>query len=111
MEFDMLNEILTNHDLIASEAILEEYRAVLARDAFKGKRARYQALYDEIKQDAECITPGIKIDNPKDQDDAIYLEAAEAGKADLIVTGNLKHFPQSHKNIRIVDNRGFLDLL
>jgi predicted nucleic acid-binding protein len=45
----------------------------------------------------------------KDPDDDIFLETAMTGKADFLVTKNLKHFPKkSYQGIKIVKVSAFL---
>ena len=45
----------------------------------------------------------------KDPDDDKFLETAITGKADFLVTKNLKHFPRkSYKNVRITNVATFL---
>ena len=46
-----------------------------------------------------------------DPEDDIFLERAYAAKADYLATGNLRHFPDSWKNTRIVSPRWLLDRL
>ena len=46
-----------------------------------------------------------------DPDDDILLECAHAARADYLVTGNLKHFPQSWASTLVATPRRFLDLL
>jgi len=46
-----------------------------------------------------------------DEPDNRFLECAETAEADYLVTGNARHFPQTHKTTLIVTGRGFLDIL
>ena len=54
------------------------------------------------------------VDDPvdlPDPDDAVYLQTALAGQADILITGNRKHFPfEEYRGIRIVSPREFLML-
>jgi predicted nucleic acid-binding protein len=44
-----------------------------------------------------------------DEDDRMWLEVAVAGRAEALVTGNLKHFPVSQRHgIRVVHPSAFL---
>jgi predicted nucleic acid-binding protein len=45
-----------------------------------------------------------------DPDDRIFLECAEASKADYLVTGNTKHFPKQWKYTKRVTPAAFLTL-
>jgi uncharacterized protein len=46
-----------------------------------------------------------------DEPDNRFLECAEAAEADYLVTGNVKHFPKTHKRTEIVTGRRFLNIL
>jgi predicted nucleic acid-binding protein len=48
--------------------------------------------------------------SPHESDNRI-LECAEAARADYLVTGNTKHFPDRHKTTMIVSGRQFLDIM
>jgi predicted nucleic acid-binding protein len=55
------------------------------------------------------IEPNQRISVAKDPDDNIILKCAVAGQVDYLVTGNLRHFPKSIRQIPIVSPRQFLD--
>ena len=45
-----------------------------------------------------------------DQDDAMFLEVAAAGRADYLVTGNLRHFPsRKRRGVSVVTPAQFID--
>lgn len=75
--------------------IEDEYRAVLARPKFAAiDPARREALLALVLGGAERVTvteafAGALIDD----DDRVFVEVALAGRADAVVTGNLKHYP------------------
>lgn len=54
------------------------------------------------------------VDDPvdlPDPEDAVYLQTALGGQADILITGNRKHFPfEEYRGIRIVSPREFLML-
>lgn len=77
--------------------ILTEYRTVLARPKFKKIEAvRAAALISKIVLEGEEL---VNVDGWSgalpDDDDRIFVEVALAGKADAIVTGNLRDYPAS----------------
>ncbi len=76
--------------------ILDEWRTVLARPKFKKiPRERTAALIDELVahgEEVHDVTPWPHA--MKDDDDRIFVEVALAGKATVLVTGNLKDYPQ-----------------
>ena len=45
-----------------------------------------------------------------DPDDNMFLECADAARADYLVTGNQKHFPRFWKNTKIITTREFISL-
>ena len=72
-----------------------EYRDVLMRPKFKAierqRIADFLAILAERGQDLGKVAAW---DGPmKDDDDRIFVEVALAGRADAIVTGNLRHYP------------------
>jgi predicted nucleic acid-binding protein len=49
-------------------------------------------------------------DVTSDPDENIFLEFADAAKADYLVTGNQKHFPRFWKRTAVITSREFIDL-
>jgi predicted nucleic acid-binding protein len=45
-----------------------------------------------------------------DPDDNIFLECADAAKADYLVTGNHRHFPRFWKKTKVITPREFIGL-
>ena len=49
---------------------------------------------------------------PPDEDDVVFLEVALQTSARVVVTGNLKHFPEKARaGVKVVSPREFLDVL
>jgi uncharacterized protein len=72
-----------------------EYREVLARPRFCISPERREAFLAELKnQDATLAEPWPH-PMPPDEDDLPFLEVALQTPDQLVVTGNLKHFPRS----------------
>jgi predicted nucleic acid-binding protein len=46
-----------------------------------------------------------------DPDDNIFLECADAARADYLITGNQKHFPKFWKTTKIVTSWEFISLV
>jgi predicted nucleic acid-binding protein len=59
----------------------------------------------------ELVQPTERLTISDDDTDNRFYECAEAASADCIVTGNRKHFPKPHKNVRIIGARQLLNLL
>ncbi len=76
--------------------ILAEYRTVLARPKFKkidpARAAALIAKLVALGQHVADVAPWTGA--MKDDDDRMFVEVALAGRATLLVTGNLRDFPQ-----------------
>jgi putative PIN family toxin of toxin-antitoxin system len=77
--------------------MLDEYEEVLRRPEFDFPAADVVAFLDRWKQVAVTVTaapiPG-GVKGLPDPDDAAFLEVAFSGKAEVLVTSNLKHYPE-----------------
>jgi putative PIN family toxin of toxin-antitoxin system len=95
-----------------SPAVLAEYRDVLLdRPALRPYAQQAQRVLDILTSVAVEVTASQPLRISDHESDNRFYECAEAASADYIITGNLKHFKQSHKNTRIVNPRQFLELL
>jgi len=102
----LLCSLLANHQLIVTPAILEEYRGVAARPKFAKHTDKLSALIDQIVNVAEQVDDLPSTFSLPDQDDEIYLAAASTAGARYLVTGNIKHFPDSpYGEVEIVSVR------
>lgn len=93
--------------LYVSEDVLAEYQEVLARPELAIRRSSQLGLLDLIRKRARCVKPVRKITAATDPDDNIFLECADAARADYLVTGNTKDFPSQWKRTKIVSSREF----
>ena len=91
--------------------ILDEYREVLSRPAFRIPDDRAESLLQQIVADGLLVTaPPLTVRLP-DPDDEVFLAVALAGSARCLVTGNLRHYPEATRSgLPVVSPRGFLDL-
>jgi len=94
-----------------SDAILFEYALVLARPELKIRRNLRQQLLQLIKNQARIIVPSRLTPVTGDPDDQIFVECADAARADYLITGNERHFPKFWKNTKIIRSREFLNLI
>ncbi len=85
--------------LFISAEILAEYSEVLKRPELRIDAEERRSLMDLITGRAEVVVPTRKLAVCRDTDDDIFLECAEAARADYLITGNLKHFPAIGKTI------------
>ncbi len=74
----------------------DEYRTVLARSKFRSiDRARIDEVFAQLLAHGEEITDACEWTAAmRDDDDRIFVEVALAGRANAIVTGNLKDYPR-----------------
>ena len=56
-------------------------------------------------------TPSRHLQVAQDTDDNLFLECADAARADYLVTGNQRHFPKFWKQTKVVTSREFLDIV
>lgn len=96
------------HTLLVDDRILAEYAEVTARPRFGFDAGERGALLDAIAVIAEPVVarplPGVPLPDP---DDRAFLEVAVTGRADALVTGNLRHYPARAvaKLVRVVAPR------
>ena len=93
-----------------SRPILEEYREVLARPELRIRKGLRQQLLQLIKNHSYTVAPTRTIEVTPDPDDNVFLECADAARADYLVTGNQKHFPRFWKQTKIITPREFISL-
>jgi hypothetical protein len=69
------------------------------------------ATLHAIREKALWVRPTESIRACADSDDDIFLECAQAARAAYLVTGNIKHFPASWLDTKIVTARSFLEVM
>ena len=94
-----------------SDAIMEEYSTVLARPELKIRKSLRLQFIQLIKNHTYYVTPSQLPQITADPDDNIFLECADAARADYLVTGNQRHFPRFWKKTKIIHSREFLDIV
>ena len=94
-----------------SDAILGEYAAVLARPELKIRRGLRQQLLQLIKDHSRVVVPSPLPQITTDPADNIFIECADAARADYLVTGNERHFPRFWKCTKIISSREFLNII
>jgi len=96
--------------LYVSRSILQEYGEVLARPELKIRKGLRQQFLQLIKNHSYIVAPTQQLEVTGDPDDNIFLECADAAKADYLVTGNQKHFPKFWKKTKVITPREFVGL-
>jgi uncharacterized protein len=94
--------------LCASRNILAEYEELLMRKSYPLDRRRAKLLLCQIQAVSVMVNPAAGEPLTSDPDDSIFLECAQAAKADYLVTGNTNHSPESWKYTQIVTPRQFI---
>jgi uncharacterized protein len=97
--------------LCVSGNIYAEYEEVIRRPRLRRNENAITSTLNTIREKGFWVRPAETIRACSDPDDDIFLECASAARADYLVTGNFKHFPDSWTNTRIVTPRQFLDAL
>jgi putative PIN family toxin of toxin-antitoxin system len=96
--------------LYVTQAILEEYREVLARPEFRISRGLRQQLLQFVGSRSHLVRPVRPLQVATDPDDNKFLECADAARADYLVTGNQRHFPRFWKNTAVITSREFITI-
>ena len=94
-----------------SDPIVSEYGMVLARPEPKIRRSIRQQLLQLINNHTRMVTPSRVPQVTSDPDDDIFVECADAARADYLVTGNQRHFPKFWKNTKIISSSEFLSVI
>lgn len=97
--------------LYVSTAILSEYRDVLSRRELQIRKGLRQQLLQLIRRRTHCVTPAHRLQVTNDPCDNIFLECADAARADYLVTGNTRDFPRFWKRTKVITSREFLNLV
>lgn len=94
-----------------SDPILSEYSRVLARPELGIRRGLRQQLAQLIKKRTHTIVPSRLPVVTGDPADNMFVECADAARADYLITGDQRHFPSFWKNTKIISSREFLNLI
>lgn len=94
-----------------SEEIVSEYRVVLARPELKIRPGLRQQFLQLVKKHCRVVVASHLPQVTLDSTDNIFVECADAARADYLVTGNESHFPRFWKSTKIINSREFLNLI
>ncbi len=97
--------------LYVSRPILAEYGDVLSRPELRIRKGLRQQLLRLIKNHSYTVAPPRRLEVTSDPDDNIFVECADAARADYLVTGNQKHFPRFWKKTKVITPREFISLV
>ncbi len=91
--------------------IITEYRDVLFRPRFPFYEEEVEAILEQIKAAGQLVAAAPLPQNLPDPDDEPFLEVALAGKAECLVTGNVKHYPENRRQgVKVVSPAEFVEL-
>ena len=107
----LLLAIIKPARLFVSEAVIAEYREVLARPELTIRKGLRQQVLQLIRNHSQRVTPSRPLQITPDPDDNIFLECADAARADYLVTGNPRHFPKFLKKTKVITSREFLGIV
>ena len=94
-----------------SEAVLAEYRHVLARRELKIRKGLRSQLLQLIRSRSHLVKPPRALRNTPDPDDNKFVECADAARADYLVTGNPRHFPAFWKKTKVITPRELIEIV
>jgi uncharacterized protein len=97
--------------LCVSGSVYAEYEEVLRRPRLARDPTIIAVTLRTIRETGFWVRPIERVGICSDPDDDIFLECAQAAQAVYLVTGNIKHFPLSWGDCRIVTPRQLLDAL
>lgn len=96
--------------LFVSREVLAEYREVLSRPGLRIRKGLQRRMLDLIAKYSLEVEPRNRLNVATDPADNIFLECADAARADYLVTGNVRHFPRFWKSTKVVTAREFLTI-
>jgi len=93
-----------------SVPVLEEYATVLGRPRFAFPPDEIESLTAMLQSKGELHQPTMSTFASPDPADTKFLQCAEAAKADFIITGNKRDFPDAPYGVtRVVNAAELLD--
>ncbi|MGA9883478.1 MAG: putative toxin-antitoxin system toxin component, PIN family [Candidatus Acidiferrales bacterium] len=97
--------------LYVSPAIVLEYRDVLRSPELQIRKGLRQQLLQLIKKRPRSVNPARCLQITSAPSDNMFLECADAARADYLVTGNTRHFPRFWKKTKVITCREFLSVV
>jgi putative PIN family toxin of toxin-antitoxin system len=94
-----------------SDPILDEYARVLRRPELQIRKGLRQQLLQLISNHTRNVVPTRLSQITRDPADNIFVECADAARADYLITGSERDFPKFWKNTKIISSREFLNII
>lgn len=104
-------------ELLTSDPILSEINMVLRypriAERHKMSELELQEFLTLLREESRLVIPKERLQISSDDIDNRYLECAEAGGAEFLVTGDKKHLPPigQYQGVRIVSPATFLAIV
>src|SRR5258708_28788736 len=92
-----------------AEDILVEYAGVVSRPKFVIKPRSLSRSLRTLRSAARLVRPQRELAITGDPADNRFLECAEASRADYLVTGNKRHFPDHWRQTLVVNSRELIE--
>ena len=89
----VLVDALRRCAVIVGPAIVQEYRTVFLRSKFRQAQAHFAPILDGVLTIALVVEPEPSVWRSPDPKDQPYFDVAMAARADYLITGNKRHFP------------------
>jgi putative PIN family toxin of toxin-antitoxin system len=86
--------------------LLTEYRNVLDRPKFGFSKTQVDAFLAPMEEEGLSVAAGPLSTRLPDPDDEPFLEVALAARAEVLVTGNKRHFPKGEYGRVKIDSPG-----
>ena len=97
--------------LYVSAPVLEESADVLSRPELGIRKGLRQQLLQLVKNHSHIVAPSRRLEVTSDRDDNIFIECADAARADYLTTEIQKHLPPFWKATKIISSREFVTLV
>jgi len=98
--------------ILYDDRILAEYDDVIKRPHLKIEKELASTVLGFFRLSGEpVIASPLAEDLLPDPDDVIFIEVALSGKADGLITGNIKHFKNTPKEVNIFTPTEFIKIL
>lgn len=108
---DLFQLIIAEHELVLGETVFRELRQVLAKKV-RVPTETVEELEAYLRRQATVVpTPPKMSRKGLDSADAAVLAEAEAGAADVLVTGDQRLLEATESSVRVVSPRGLWDLI
>src|SRR5260370_29346023 len=95
--------------LCVSDAVFAEYDEVIRRPHLKRPPDVIEGTLQSIRKLGHWVKSGVRVEECSDPDDNIFLDCAQAGEPDYLVTGNRRHFPDRRKKPKLISSRALIE--